>query len=68
MGKNDNRRGKKMRRRIRQTKLKTRMARRTAAAKEAGLKAKEPVAAAPAPKAAAEKKSKKKKAAAEAAE
>lgn len=71
MGKNDNRRSLKMRQRIRQTKLKTRLARKTADAKAAGLKAKEaPVAAAPppAPAKAAEKKKSKKKAAAEAAE
>lgn len=71
MGKNDNRRSLKMRQRIRQTKLKTRLARKAADAKAAGLKAKEaPVAAAPPPAAAkaAEKKKSKKKAAAEAAE
>ena len=72
MGKNDNRRSLKMRQRIRQTKLKTRLARKVADAKAAGLKAKEaPVAAAPPPaaaKAAGEKKKSKKKAAAEAAE
>jgi hypothetical protein len=71
MGKNDNRRSLKMRQRIRQTKLKTRLARKVADAKAAGLKAKEaPVAAAPPPAApkAAEKKKSKKKAAAEAAE
>jgi hypothetical protein len=71
MGKNDNRRSLKMRQRIRQTKLKTRLARKQADAKAAGLKAKEaPVAAAPPPPPAkaAEKKKSKKKAAAEAAE
>jgi hypothetical protein len=70
MGKNDNRRSLKMRQRIRQTKLKMRMARKVADAKEAGLRAKAaPAAAAPAAaKAGGEKKKSKKKAAAEAAE
>lgn len=69
MGKNDNRRSLKMRQRIRQTKLKARMARKVADAKEAGIKAKAASgAAAPAAKAAADKKKPKKKAAAEATE
>ena len=68
MGKNDNRRSLKMRQRIRQTKLKARMARKVADAKEAGLKAKAAPGAAAAAKPAAEKKKPKKKVAAEAAE
>jgi hypothetical protein len=68
MGKNDNRRGLKMRQRIRQSKLKVRLARRTADAKAAGIAAK--AAAAPPPPKAAEKapaKKSRKKAAPEAA-
>lgn len=71
MGNNDNRRSKKMRRRIRQVKLKTRMARKLAEAKAKKVVAPPPAAVAAMAAAAAKpaaKKAKKKVAAAEPAE